>query len=116
MNKLALEKAVVELCGKRQWSEEDGRTVVNAWETSGESVGSFARRCGLVPQRVHWWVNRMGRRQATAPAFVPVTVRSTSAAVTVVTGGGVRVDVTELDATSAAWVATLVRTLGEVMP
>jgi hypothetical protein len=53
------------------------------------------------------------------PAFLPVTVRATptpplGVAVTVCTREGLRVEVKELDATSAAWVATLVRSLAEM--
>ena len=77
-----------------------------------------------MPQRIYWWKERLGRGRGgasaltAAPAFVPMTVRSApvamaSAAVTVIAGEGLRIEVAELDATSAAWVATLVKTLRE---
>jgi hypothetical protein len=122
-----------ELRGPRKWSEEEGRFVVEAWEASGESVPAFARGAGLFPQRVYWWKERLGRGvDTTRPAlvtastssFVPLTVRAEGAAplgmpgaaVTVVVNSDLRIEVADLDATSAAWVAKLVKSLGEVGP
>lgn len=55
----------------------------------------------------------------TAPAFLPVIVRPPPSAaatgVTVPMRDGVEVEVARLDAASAAWVATLVRSLEEVV-
>ena len=124
-------KALSKLRGRRPWSEEEGRQVLDAWEASGDSVPTFARGAGLVPQRVYWWKERLGPRNAhrgalaTRPAvtaFVPVTVRPAAQAVmglrapaiTVVGRDGLRIEVAEIDATSAAWVAALVKTLREV--
>lgn len=107
--------------------------MVDTWEASGESVPTFARGAGLFPQRVYWWKERLGRGgDTTTPAlmatsnstFVPLTVRAEEAAplglpcaaVTVVVSPEVRIEVAELDATSAAWVARLVKSLGEVRP
>lgn len=120
------EKWLGELRGSRPWTETEGRRVVGAWEASGESVAVFARRAGLVPRRVYWWRERLGggrgevpAREAPGPTFLPVTVRAmptpaAGAAVTVCTREGLRVEVKELDATSAAWVAALVRSLAEM--
>ena len=132
MDKQTTARALAELRGPRRWSEEEGRFVVEAWEASGESVPSFAQRAGLIPQRVYWWKERLRRVDAaksspakhSASAFVPVTVRAEAAAplgllgavVTVVVRPALRIEVTELDATSAAWVATLVQSLGEMRP
>jgi transposase-like protein len=126
-------KRLLELGGRRKWSEEEGRFVVAAWEESGESVPTFARGAGLFPQRVYWWKERLGRGgepartavvTASTSTFVPLTVRAeepaprglSGAAVTVVVSSELRIEVAELDATSAAWVATLVKSLGEVEP
>ena len=121
-------KALSELRGRRPWSEKQGRQVLDAWEASGESVPTFARGAGLVPQRVYWWIERLGRRDArgsartpTPTAFVPVTVRPAvqaatalrGPAITVMASDGLRIEVAEMDATSAAWVAALVKTLRE---
>lgn len=61
---------------------------------------------------------RRGMRR-TAPAFLPVIVRPPPSAaatgVTVPMRDGVEVEVARLDAASAAWVATLVRSLEEVV-
>jgi hypothetical protein len=107
--------------------------VIEAWSTSGETVAAFARRVGLGAGRIYWWRERMGGVQTTAgvvearavpapgPAFLPVVVRAapassgaTSAPITVCMQGGLRVEVAGLDGMSAAWVATLVRSLAEV--
>jgi transposase-like protein len=128
MGRAVTERWLAELRGSRSWTEEEGQRVIEAWEASGESVSVFARRVGLVPQRVYWWRRRLGAGPAKAgatearalsvAAFVPMTVRATpapilGAAVTVCTPEGLRIEVTDLDATSAAWVATLVRSLAE---
>lgn len=128
MNSATTERWLAELRGSRPWTETEGRRVIDAWKASGEPVSAFARRAGLVPQRVYWWRGRLGAglvkasaqevREVPVPAFLPVTVRATLAptlsAVTVCTQDGLRVEVKELDAASAAWVATLVRSLAEM--
>lgn len=131
MSKQRADGSLAELRSSHRWTEEDARRVMAAWKRSGETVAAFARREGLCTQRVYWWRDRLGlhddeaasaqRAMASlAPAFVPVTVGvpeggGRSAAVTVVVGEGLRVEVTELGATSAAWVVTLVRALGEMV-
>jgi transposase-like protein len=130
MSKQKADGSLAELRSSQRWTEEDARQVMAAWKRSGETVAAFARREGLCTQRVYWWRDRLGlnhdevaiAQSATAslvPAFLPVTVRAPvregrSTAVTVVVGDGLRVEVTELGATSAAWVVALVRALGEV--
>ena len=130
MDKQTAAEALTALRGPQQWSEEQGRFVVEAWEASGDTVPTFARRTGLTPQRVYRWKERLGQggEAATralavplASAFVPVTVRAEAAvprgrvgaAVTVVVSSALRIEVAELDATSAAWVASLVQSLQE---
>jgi hypothetical protein len=128
MGRAMTERWLAELRGSRSWTEAEGRQVITAWEASGESMAAFARSAGLVPQRVYWWRGRLGAgsakavapasREVSLSAFVPVTVRappvpSLGAAVTVCMREGLRIEVTELDATSAAWVAALVRSLSE---
>lgn len=56
--------------GKR-WSRSDGEAMVEAFEGSGMSVAEFARRHGLVDQRVHWWLTRR-RPQKKRMSFAPV--------------------------------------------
>jgi hypothetical protein len=134
MDKQTAAKALSELRGRRRWSEEEGRFVIDAWEASGDSVPTFARRAGLFPQRVYWWKERLGRggdasKDALATpstmAFVPMTVHADvtapplgelGAAVAVVLSPELRIEVAELDMTSAVWVATLVKSLREMRP
>jgi transposase-like protein len=128
MSKRTVDVDLSELRGARAWTEEEGRRVVEAWKASQETVHAFARRTGLVADRVYRWRRRLGA-EATgegpggrgATAFLPVIVRerssvgaSSGAAVTLCTREGLRVEVAALDAGSAAWVATLMRALGEV--
>jgi hypothetical protein len=102
--------------------------VVEAWRASGQSVPTFARRAGLTSQRVYWWKERLrGAGLATSvagvpfpPTFVPMTLRTEAATtlstgVTVVLSADVRIEIGELDATSAACVVTLVKSLREVV-
>jgi hypothetical protein len=121
-------RTLSELRGPQRWREEEGRLVVEAWEASGASVPSFAQRVGLLPQRVYWWKDRLRRSTAaksvtatvSAPTVIPMSVRAEvgpprGAGVTVVLSPEVRIEMAELDAMSAAWVATLVKSLREVL-
>jgi transposase-like protein len=60
MGRAVTERWLAELRGSRSWTEEEGQRGIEAWEASGESVAAFARRVGLVPQRVYWWRRRLG--------------------------------------------------------
>lgn len=111
--------------GGTKWSADEAQRILDEWAASGESLQTFARQRGLVPQRLWWWLKRLaGKRRrrvgdnatlATGPAFLPVTVRPVEpepVLATVETAGGLRVEVRALDGASAAWVAQLVRALG----
>ena len=124
MNARGIEELGAELRGQSRWTEAQGRRVVDAWERSGESGITFGARVGLVPRRLYWWRDRLAgsdaakATNATSPreleALVPMTVRwPQSAAAAVVIAGAARIEIAALDATSAAWVASLVRSLGE---
>ena len=114
----------------RRWTEADARRVVEAWEGSGESGTGFGKRLGLVPQRLYWWRDRLRKidrkaaraqskgMQPVMAALVPVAVRDADC--TVQAGGtpivveadlGLVVKVSDVDATTAAWVAVLARVL-----
>jgi transposase-like protein len=132
MAEQTMESGLARLRGRRPWTEDEARRVIEAWKTSGLTVSVFARRAGLAVDRVYRWRARLGavhaeagalgvrRRSPPVSALVPVVVRTTppappleaSAKVTVCTREGLRVEVTALEAASAAWVATLVRSLG----
>jgi transposase-like protein len=118
-------KRLEDLRGSRPWSEAEARQVLDALARSGESVASFSRGAGLVPQRVSWWRKRLGSGDARAAAatstgFVPVVVRAAAEeahrqeAAAVVAFGGVRMEVRDLDLTSATWVAQVLRAVAEV--
>ena len=138
MRKKELEELAAELAGKGGWTEEDGRRVLDAWGKSGKTGAEFARRLGVVPQRLFWWRRRLGYeageggaapkvvRGATAGRveLVPVTVRvrgngdvaddeEGGRAAVVVAVGGARIAVHEVDAATAGWVAQVVTSLGE---
>jgi hypothetical protein len=107
-----------------RWSADDAREILDEWATSGESLHAFAKGRGLLPQRLWWWQKRLAGTRgrvsdraaiATAPAFLPVTVRSVEAEpilARVETADGLRVELRVLDSASAAWVASLVKALG----
>lgn len=121
-----LERRVAELRSSRPWTEDEARLVLAACAESGESIAAFARRMKLVPERLFWWRRRLGARTrpevtaVAAPAFVPLVVRpavgesaqgGSRATAAVLVCGAVRVEVKELSAASAAWAATLLRSL-----
>ena len=72
-----------------------------------------------MPQRLWWWKKRLSasvQASITAPAFLPVTLRAPErevAAAVITLSEQVRVELRSLDGASAAWVAQLVRALGE---
>jgi hypothetical protein len=61
-----------------QWTEIEARGVLEAWKRSGLSVEKYARSRGLVPQRLHWWKQKLGFGAAAdekrALALLPVRV------------------------------------------
>ena len=69
---------------------------------------------GVVPQRLFWWRRRLRRAALTSPMFVPVVATAASArstaALAITTASGARIEVYEVDAATAAWVASV---LGE---
>jgi transposase-like protein len=130
------ESGLAGLQGSRPWTEDEGRRVIEAWRASGLTVAAFAREAGLKSKRVYWWREQLGATPVEAgalevrdeprraPVFLPVVLRpapaepppGASVPVTVCAREGLRIEVALLDAASAAWVATLVRSLGEEVP
>ena len=101
---------------RHRWTAEHARTVLDDWKNSGESSSAFARRRGVSAQRLFWWRARLreapiGERSR----LVPVVVRGTASAcpVVVTTGSGVRIEINEVDAATAAWVAALLGERGQ---
>jgi transposase-like protein len=72
--------------GKEEpWSERKARRVLRDLDQSGEPVAHYARRHGWTPQRLHFWMTKLGWRRSrpaaepSAPAkegprFVPVHI------------------------------------------
>lgn len=118
---MAGDRGLEQLRGRRPWTEEQARRVLEAWSASGESVPFFAARMGFSPQRIYWWRERLGGAQRTiaiAPPtqLVPVAVRLPAgdpapAAAIEVLDQHVRIEVRGLDAESARWVVEVVRSL-----
>jgi hypothetical protein len=54
--------------------EQQWRRWIGAWRTSRLSVRTFCARHGLSEQRFYAWRRELQRREAEAPAFVPVRV------------------------------------------
>ena len=66
---------VARITERGYWSEEDARVVVDAWQESGETMASFARRHGVQAKRVARWVRRLQESEERAPSsFFPVRV------------------------------------------
>ena len=108
------------LRGRRPWSEEQAREVLDAWRASGESVPVFAARAGLGAQRIYWWRERLGEATAAISPptqLVPVAVRLPvdeplrAAAAIEVLDQHLRIEVGSLDGTSSRWIVDLVRSL-----
>jgi transposase-like protein len=116
MAQTELERQIAELRGSEPWTEDKARLVLDACAESGESVAAFARRMGLVAQRLFWWRKRLGQGAPEPSAFVPLVVREAIAAgsrqpMAVLVRGSVRIELNVLDVESAAWTAVLLRSL-----
>lgn len=107
---------------QKRWTEQEARALLDAWRRSGQSVGAFADSIGVGPQRLYWWKSRLGA-SSTAPTFLPVVERDSRLFARAVTGpssrtpiatplvialtNGVRIEVNEVDASTAAWVSAV---------
>jgi hypothetical protein len=72
--------------GKEEpWSERKARRVLKELDQSGEPVAHFARRHGWTPQRLHFWMTKLGWRRSQpaaepsapgkqGPRFLPVQI------------------------------------------
>jgi len=60
---------------RARWTEEDGRAMARALARSGETVVAFARRHGLVEQRVHTWKRRFAAEATRSVPFVSVRIK-----------------------------------------
>jgi transposase-like protein len=104
--------------GWRQWTADEGRRAVEAWRASGLPLETFARQRGVTAQRIRWWRQRLERRgEARAggekglrlvPAVVSGLLSPVSAAVTLRAPGDVVVEIADVGAVPATWLAELV--------
>jgi len=83
---------VDDLIARRRWTETEARTVVEAQRHSGLSLRAFARRHRMSAQRLYDWRRRLV--MSAAPRFLPVTLKTSTAArpavgaMTIVVRGG----------------------------
>jgi transposase-like protein len=112
------------------WTEADAREALEACASSGESIWVFARRHGIVPERLYRWKRvlkkRSSRAMATGPLqkrdrdarLIPVTVRAPPFETcrdehVVIVDGALRVEIGTTSAVSPGWVAALLRLVRE---
>jgi transposase-like protein len=112
------------------WTEADARDALEACASSGESIWVFARRHGVVPERLYRWkrVLKKKRRRATPVGpmqkrdldarLIPVTVRAAPVETpkneqVVVVDGALRLEIGTTSAVSPGWVAALLRLVRE---
>jgi transposase-like protein len=121
-----LQRLAARLRGQRRWTQQLGREVVDYWTVSGLSGIAVARELGVDAQRLYWWRDRLGLAHDDAPdvftlpsQFVPVVVREEAGqrfprpSLVVEVGCGLRVEVHEEDAATAAWVAQFAASVRE---
>jgi hypothetical protein len=120
MQNRAMQKWAAQLRSCRHWTQEQAREVLQRQRASGEGVTEFAHRMGFVPQRLFWWRGQLGDSEPAEAscerAFVPVVVRDQHPAcatrIVVDLGDGIQVQVNEVDASTAGWVALLLSARG----
>jgi len=104
--------------GPQQWRPADAARVIALWQSSGKSLSAFSQQHGIGAQRIAWWRKRLPSEASSSPLeFVPVTVRAAvesapvvpvaRATVALTMPGGVRIEVSEPEGVSPAWIAAL---------
>ena len=63
---------VAQVAGRRYWREVEARVIVEAWQSSGETLSEFADHHGVDPKRIARWASRLERPKPTAMYFHPV--------------------------------------------
>lgn len=90
------------------WTPDEARAIFDEWHRSGESIAAFARRHGVSATRLYWWRRRLEDESVARPAFVPASIVSTDAMVTVRLAGDVTIEVAHA---TPSWVAAMVSEL-----
>jgi len=111
--------------GWRQWKLDEAKQALTALCESGLPLATFARREGYSAQRLRWWKGRLGdchgspeQTAVLVPAIVTglATAAASEAVITVRAAGDVVVEITDVAAVPAAWVAELVHGLSRPTP
>jgi len=102
----------------KQWKPAQARRALAGWRASGLPLARYARRRGVSARRLSWWRDRLGEWSDGAPGgggarLVPAIVTSApvvapAVAVTVRLPGEVTLEVSDVAAVSAEWVAAVV--------
>ena len=66
---------VLRVAKRGYWKEADARIIVQAWQSSGETLSEFADRHGVDPKRITRWAWRLGRPEPEQVRFHPVRVQ-----------------------------------------
>lgn len=69
--------------GWKQWTEEQARQTLAAWEKSGLPLGAFAKQQGIGAERLRWWRNRLNKPTGASKKQGTTTVQLVPAAVKV---------------------------------
>lgn len=91
----------------KRWTEDEGRAVLADWQASGKTIVEYSRSIGVQAQRLFSWRRRLGDTIGGELSFVPVIAAAASdapRAAMVVSRAGLRIEVHEVDASTAAWV------------
>lgn len=100
----------------RRWTASDARQMLDAWQSSGQSLNAFSAEHGVKPERLSWWKARLHDWSANATAkverparLVPAVVRpgGTEAEAVVRFPSGVAVEVMDTASVSPQWLAVV---------
>ena len=97
----------------KQWKPAQARKVLEAWRSSGLSLGAYAQRRGVTTKRLSWWRERLGESEPRSemrlvPAIVTSLAMPTSGgAVTVRLPGDVTLEVSDVRLVPPDWVAAV---------
>lgn len=90
------------------WTPDEARAIFDEWHRSGESVAAFARRHGVSATRLYWWRRRLDEASVVQPAFIPASIVSVDAMVTVRLAGDVTIEIAHV---TPSWIAAMVSEL-----
>jgi hypothetical protein len=74
---LANPQKLKRLAKKKRWHAKDARYVLDAWQSSNESLADFSKQSGIGPWRVREWAKKLGpgQNESPAPRFLPVQIK-----------------------------------------